>query len=91
MWAGWQVLDSQSADDEPPLLNGMAEILTMLSGLHIHWVTRADIPAMLLCLESIDDDPIGARSGWAAYANDVDWKARGRELRNDPFYAGTQS
>jgi hypothetical protein len=91
MWEGWRVLDSRPADEEPPLLNGMAEILSTLSDLHTRWVTRADIPAMLTCLESIDDDPIGALSGWAAYADGVDWKARGRELRADPFYVFTDA
>jgi hypothetical protein len=91
MWEGWRVLDSRPTDEEPPLLNGMAEILSMLSDLDTRWVTRTDIPAMLACLESIDDDPIGALSGWAAYANGVDWKARGRGLREDPFYIFTDA
>lgn len=91
MWVGWEVLDSLSADDEPPLLNGMAEILIKLSDLHITWITRADIPAMLAYLESVDDDPMSARSGWDANANGVDWKARGRELRAEPFYVFTDA
>ena len=90
-WAGWQVLDSRPVADEPPLHDGMAEILSALSDLHIRWITRADIPAILVCLESIVYDPIGARNGWAVYADGVDWKARGRELRMKPFYVFTET
>lgn len=90
-WVRWPVLDSLPSGEEPPIiLNAMAEILVNLSGLHIQWITRADIPAMLACLERMDEDPIAARDGWVGYAEGVDWKARGRELRNNPFYAFTE-
>lgn len=88
-WAGWRVLDSLPTGEEPPLLDAMAEILTILGNLEIHWITRADIPAMLACLERLDEDPITAREGWVRYADGVDWKARGRGLRGNPFYAFT--
>src|SRR5215204_772256 len=60
-WVGWQVLDRLPAHEEPPDLAAMAGILTTLSDLHVQWVTRADVPAMLACLEAIDQDPMAAR------------------------------
>ena len=89
-WVGWQLLESLPSSEEPPILNGMAEILTALSDLHIAWITRADVPAMLACLGRMDQDPMAARDGWVRYADGVDWKARGRGLRDNPFYAFTE-
>ena len=87
VWEGGPQLNTLPVGEGPPLLVGIAEILGTLSDLHIRWVTKADIPAMLACLESINDDPMAARSDWDAYANGIDWKSRGRELRGNSFYA----
>ena len=85
-WDAWEELDRTAVADVPPLLDAMAEMLTTLSDLHVHLVTRADIPAMIECLQAVDQDPVGALAGWVAYSDGVDWKARGRELRDNPFY-----
>ena len=87
-WEGWRVLDSVRADEEPADLRATAEIVTTLSDLDTRYVTRADIPAMVACLETIATDPIAAQTSWIAYGNGIDWKTRGRELRSHPFYAG---
>ena len=86
-WAGWEVLDNVSADAEPASLRATAEILTTLSDLHLRWVTRTDIPAMLACLETVDTDPTAAQTAWHAYGESVDWENRELELRSQPFYA----
>lgn len=89
-WVGWRVLDALPAAEEPPLLAGMAEVLALLSSLEIHWITRTDISPLLACLERMDDDPVAALDAWVCYADGVDWKARGRELRGNTLYVFTE-
>ena len=88
-WVGWHALDPVPADDEPPSLAAMAEILSTLSDLHIRWVTRTDAPAILEALELWESDPVAAERGLSTYMDGVDWKARGRELQADPTYVVT--
>ena len=85
-WEAWEELDRTALAHVPPLFDALAEMLTTLSDLHLRLVTRADIPAMVECLQALDQDPAGALAGWVAYSDGVDWKVRGRELRDHPFY-----
>jgi hypothetical protein len=87
-WAGWRVLDSVSADGEPADVRATADNPHHTSDLDTRYVTRADIPAMVACLETIETDPIAAQTSWITYGNGIDWKTRAQELRSHPFYAG---
>lgn len=62
------------------------EVVSQLDILNHQWIVRDDIPAILDFLNTEPGDEILAWSRWRSYWAGIDYEARKRMLREDPYY-----